>query len=69
MPDSYYQKGVNGRSREGAWIEIKGAAEQLELMYSRSREGAWIEMTAGIILALRQDCRSREGAWIEIMKY
>ncbi len=22
MPDSYYQKGVNGRSRKGAWIEI-----------------------------------------------
>ena len=36
----------DGRSREGAWIEICVDVELLSGKPSRSREGAWIEMTS-----------------------
>ena len=35
---------LEGRSREGAWIEILGAALGPITGGSRSREGAWIEI-------------------------
>ena len=35
----------NGRSREGAWIEIDRLSGVTEDVLSRSREGAWIEIT------------------------
>ena len=35
---------IIGRSREGAWIEIKGYLKIYKMMVSRSREGAWIEI-------------------------
>ena len=57
-----------GRSREGAWIEIRetlirnGRQDQ-----GRSREGAWIEMEFIIDNPPVDRGRSREGAWIEIV--
>ncbi len=35
---------IISRSREGAWIEIKGLPKVSAAMLSRSREGAWIEI-------------------------
>ena len=35
------------RSREGAWIEIKGESNTVLEPMGRSREGAWIEMITG----------------------
>ena len=35
---------VQGRSREGAWIEMSLMPRCLARLRSRSREGAWIEM-------------------------
>ena len=36
----------NGRSREGAWIEMVDYPENdYEEFYGRSREGAWIEIS------------------------
>ena len=37
-------KGGKGRSREGAWIEIRYAVYENDTNVSRSREGAWIEI-------------------------
>ena len=59
----------NGRSREGAWIEIN-YSPLLEMIHkSRSREGAWIEMPTldeADYEAADAVGRSREGAWIEM---
>ena len=41
---------VNGRSREGAWIEITPLIVTKPSLKSRSREGAWIEMCINIFL-------------------
>ena len=35
---------VDGRSREGAWIEIRPARQAGRPRPRRSREGAWIEI-------------------------
>ena len=35
---------IAGRSREGAWIEIKNFEAEAAGKTSRSREGAWIEI-------------------------
>ena len=35
---------TQGRSREGAWIEIAASAKPAALPVGRSREGAWIEI-------------------------
>ena len=46
-----YAKKVNGggRSREGAWIEIRPVCRQEHQWESRSREGAWIEIGSQIV--------------------
>ena len=58
-----------GRSREGAWIEIEGGCMPgWDIERGRSREGAWIEIRKKLkntIEIIRG--RSREGAWIEIL--
>ena len=47
----YYKDGrnvvVDGRSREGAWIEMQGLNASAPLPPCRSREGAWIEILTG----------------------
>ena len=35
---------ARGRSREGAWIEMKNTATMCADRLGRSREGAWIEI-------------------------
>ena len=55
-----------GRSREGAWIEILFGVDGVNLLEGRSREGAWIEINRGAIERQWLTCRSREGAWIEM---
>ena len=40
----YHTASVQGRSREGAWIEIRTVASIMSLVKGRSREGAWIEI-------------------------
>ena len=40
-----------GRSREGAWIEIRAARVNAGLTLRRSREGAWIEILANRLSA------------------
>ena len=40
-----------GRSREGAWIEIQGIIKGLNEDARRSREGAWIEILANRLSA------------------
>ena len=37
----------NGRSREGAWIEIAAGSSAKAANRGRSREGAWIEIVNG----------------------
>ena len=48
MKSHVYNKGNynHGRSREGAWIEIRERAEEVVQESSRSREGAWIEISS-----------------------
>ena len=60
--------GHNGRSREGAWIEIIDVILMVTLYLRRSREGAWIEIDGYVIDNQIRVSRSREGAWIEILK-
>ena len=57
---------INGRSREGAWIEMIVATIPALLANCRSREGAWIEIRTTSKLQNKIKRRSREGAWIEI---
>ena len=38
------KQGHQGRSREGAWIEIAAAGQPTNRHDCRSREGAWIEI-------------------------
>ena len=58
----------DGRSGEGAWIEMGRALRIAVLIKCRSREGAWIEIPALIASACQLRGRSRKGAWIEIYK-
>ena len=55
-----------GRSREGAWIEICRSVSRQEKRQGRSREGAWIEIPLAQAQKMSGLGRSREGAWIEI---
>ena len=57
---------ANGRSREGAWIEIGICWQLFKARYCRSREGAWIEIKMILSANIAQQSRSREGAWIEM---
>ena len=41
---------LTGRSREGAWIEIKVVYGGKTLIDRRSREGAWIEIVEVITI-------------------
>ena len=59
---------TQGRSREGARIEILKQILTNTLTISRSREGAWIEIPPPYNKTIRSERRSREGAWIEIDK-
>ena len=45
------KKENDGRSREGAWIEMLIARTLSAIGESRSREGAWIEIIAMIVRA------------------
>ena len=56
----------DGRSREGAWIEIMQSAHMIRTCLGRSREGAWIEIIGSITFGINFIRRSREGAWIEM---
>ena len=56
-----------GRSRKGAWIEIRQLSTTLfTTSLCRSRKGAWIEMLPAGTERSYTLCRSRKGAWIEI---
>ena len=55
-----------GRSRKGAWIEIKDDYNPSESGSGRSRKGAWIEIWTIQALLNGAGSRSRKGAWIEI---
>ena len=55
-----------GRSREGAWIEIAVSVRVAIVCSGRSREGAWIEIFPKRLEEPLAGGRSREGAWIEI---
>ena len=59
-------KNLKGRSREGAWIEIKRLFTATADKIGRSREGAWIEIPVTGDQRIWSSGRSREGAWIEI---
>ena len=63
-----WKQKTNGRSREGAWIEICSLHVTCSKQLCRSREGAWIEIADGGNGENGEHCRSREGAWIEIYK-
>ena len=53
MPDAcLWCARLNGRSREGAWIEIFLLVVTLD-SFSRSREGAWIEIGTRPSILLR----------------
>ena len=58
--------GREGRSREGAWIEIAGALTttyRTNVAPARERGlKSWL-----VTLKILGGCRSREGAWIEIL--
>ena len=50
-----------GRSREGAWIEIRKLQNLTDQQRCRSREGAWIEMPTGVAnLEVRAVAPARE---------
>ena len=61
-----YDDLLEGRSREGAWIEIYQSRPSSGLRSGRSREGAWIEIYQSRPSSGLRSGRSREGAWIEI---
>ena len=57
---------ATGRSRKGAWIEIKAMVGHTLLLGCRSREGAWIEMCVLYHEMLGVLCHFYKGTWIEI---
>ena len=61
-----YDDLLEGRSREGAWIEIYQSRPSSGLRSGRSREGAWIEIVSALLSKAQTWRRSREGAWIEM---
>ena len=38
------EESIEGRSRKGAWIEIKDKQREADFIPGRSRKGAWIEI-------------------------
>ena len=45
---------MQGRSREGAWIEMVTASTKVFVFRCRSREGAWIEIAPLYLPGLSQ---------------
>ena len=60
---------ADGRSREGAWIEMENTRLMILQSKGRSREGAWIEIPLAQAQKMSGLGRSREGAWIEILGF
>ena len=58
--------GAAGRSREGAWIEIKAMIGQCSAIIVAPARERGLKSLLQSIPKGQQDGRSREGAWIEI---
>ena len=55
-----------GRSREGAWIEIVGAHDPATLQYVAPVRERGLKLLRSVLTLSMIISRSREGAWIEI---